>query len=178
MSKKRARTCCLVIDASIAEAAGTSERSHPNAARCRDFLAAVRNNCHRMAWSEPIVAEWDKHKRGFAALWLVSMRNLRKLRHVQDETWGELREAIEAHSKDQNVVRIMVKDSHLIQAALATDSRIASLDDAVRGHFSRLAAEFPPLRPIMWVNPVTEGAGAVGWLETGAKAQRSRRLKP
>ncbi len=71
----------------------------------------------------------------------------------------------------------MLKDAHLIEAALATDSRIASLDETVRGHFSRLAASFAPLRRIMWVNPVTEGEKAVEWLEAGAKAERARRLK-
>src|SRR5216684_8811535 len=104
MSKKKIRTCCLVIDASIAEAAGTTGRPHPNAALCRDFLDAVRSICYRMAWSETITAEWDKHKRGFAARWLVSMERIGKLRRVQDESLAELREAIREHSKDRYVV--------------------------------------------------------------------------
>jgi hypothetical protein len=177
MSKKNLRTHCLVIDASIAEAAGTSERGHPNAARCRAFLVAVRSICHRMAWSEAIVAEWNKHTRDFAAQWLVSMRNLRKLRRVQHEMLQELREAIQEHSKNRNVVERMLKDVHLVEAALATDRRVASWDDNARGHFSRLAASFAPLRSIMWVNPVTESEQAIEWLEQGAPDERGRRLK-
>ena len=177
MSKKKLPTRCLVIDASIAEAAGTSQRSHPNAARCREFLVAVRNICHRMAWSEAIVAEWNKHMRSFAVQWLVSMRNLRKLRPVQRETLQELRQATQEHSKNPNVVQKMLKDVHLVEAALATDLRIATGDDNARGHFSRLAASFAPLQSILWVNPITEGEKAIKWLEQGAPDRRARRLK-
>jgi hypothetical protein len=149
MSKKRAQTYCLVIDASVARTCGTMERREPNAEHCRNFLDAVRSVCHRIAWSETITAEWDRHKRDFAARWLVSMRNLRKLRPVQDERLEELRQAIEEHSKDQNVIDKMIKDAHLCEAALATDGRVASLDENARGHFSRLAAAFPALSNIL-----------------------------
>jgi hypothetical protein len=177
MSKKRIRTRCLVIDASVAEAAGTTARPHPNAAHCRGFLDAVRGICHRVAWSETITSEWDRHKRGFAGQWLLSMRRIGKLRRVQDEKDEPLREAIAAHSQDPRVVYKMLKDVHLIEAALATDFRIVSCDDNARGHFGRLAVTFPSLRKIMWVNPVTEGERAIEWLEAGAPAKPYRRLK-
>ena len=178
MSKKRARTYCLVVDASVARAAGTLKSRHPTGVRCRDFLMAVRGVCHRVAWSEAIKAEWDEHQSLFAGQWRVSMVDLGKLRPVKDEPSEELREAIEDHSKDQNVVAILLKDAHLIEAALATDSRLASLDDTVRGHFGRLAAAFDALRRVLWLNPASEGEEAVEWLETGARAERSRLLRP
>jgi hypothetical protein len=154
MSKKKISTCCLVIDASIAQAASTLEAQHPTGSRCRDFLITVRGVCHRIAWSEAIKTEWDKHQSIFATQWRVSMVNLRqKLRPVKNELLEELRTAIEGHSKDRNVVAIMLKDVHLIEAALATDQRIASLDDAVRGHFSQLAATLDSLPEIVWVKP-------------------------
>jgi hypothetical protein len=177
MSTKRTKTCCLAIDASIAHAAGTLESSDPIATRCRDFLLAVRGICHRMAWSEAIKTEWDRHQSIFARQWLVSMMNLRKLRSVKDELLEELRAAIEVHSPDKNVIRIMLKDVHLIEAALATDLRIASLDDTVREHFRRLAASHEPLRRVIWANPTIEVEQVIEWLEAGAPAQRSRQLK-
>ena len=178
MSKKRVRTCCLVIDASIAKAAGPFESRDPVGMLCRDFLMAVRKVCHRMAWSEAIRVEWNRRQGRFATDWRVSMTKLiTKVRTIEGEALEALRTAIEEHSKDQNVVAKMLKDVHLIEAALATDSRIASLDESVREHFSRLAATFGPLRPILWVNPVTEGERAIEWLEAGAPARRSRRLK-
>ena len=73
-----------------------------------------------MAWNEAIKAEWDKHQSKEAAQWLVTMMNLKKLRPVKDERLDELREAIEEHSKDKNVVRIMFKDAHLVEADVHT----------------------------------------------------------
>lgn len=104
MSRKRTKTCCLVIDASIAQAAGTLASSAPIGIRCSEFLNAVRGVCHRMAWSESIKAEWDEHQSPSAAQWLVTMMNLKKLRPVRDAPLEELRQAIEEHSKDQNCV--------------------------------------------------------------------------
>ncbi len=177
MTKKRVHTCCLVIDASIAKAAGTLESFNPIGIRCRDFLIAVRSVCHRMAWNEAIKAEWDRHQSIFAGQWLVTMMNLKKLRHVKDEALEVLRAAIEEHSGDENVATIMLKDAYLIEAALATDARIASLDDTARGHFCRLAATHEPLRQVIWVNPAIEEEQVIKWLEAGAPAQHSRRLK-
>src|SRR5207245_2592093 len=99
---------------------------------------------------------WNRHKRAFVVQWLVSMRNLRKLRRVENETREEMREAIEEHSKDLHVVRKMLKDAHLFEAAFATDLRLASLDENSRGHFRRLAKTVAFLGPIVWVNPAVE----------------------
>jgi hypothetical protein len=131
-----------------------------------------------MAWTPALKAEWDRHQRDFAMQWLVKMLTLGKLRHLNDEPLEELREAIEAHSDDSGVKRKMLKDAHLLEAALATDSRIASLDDNARGHFQRLAAALESIRSIMWVNPAIEDEQAVQWLENGAKRMRSRQLRP
>jgi hypothetical protein len=173
MSKKRIRTYCLIIDASVAKAAGTQ---HQIAHLCSDFLNSVRSICHRMAWTERIKAEWDKHRSPFAAQWLVSMMQLRKLQSVKDQPLDELRNAIESHSSDPNVSPIMLKDAHLLEAALASDRRVASLDDNARGHFSRLASSLDLIRKMTWVNPAIADENAVQWLEAGAKIERSRWL--
>jgi hypothetical protein len=178
MSKKRISTYRLVIDASIAQAAGTLEARHPTAERCRDFLIAVRGVCHRMTWSPAIKAEWEEHQSTFATQWLVTMMKLRKLWHVKDEPLEELRQAIEGHSEDENITAIMLKDAHLLEAAVATDSRVASLDDVARGHFRRLAATLDSLRLVMWVNPAVEEEQAVEWVEKGVPGKRPLRLKP
>ena len=178
MSKKKIQKCCLVIDASMAAAAGSLEARHPTATRCRDFLIAVKGIGHRMAWSQAVKAEWDAHQSLFAMQWRVTMMNLKKLRPVQDENLEELRKAIKGHSDDQNVVAKMLKDAHLIEAALATDRRIASGDRNARGHFGRLATTLDSRQRLNWVDPVIKGEQAVKWLETGARLERARRLRP
>ncbi len=175
MSKKRIATSCLVIDASVAHPAGIQ---HPTSRLCSSFLISVRGVCHRMAWSQAIKAEWDKHQSPFAAQWLESMMKFKKLRAVKDEPVVELREAIERHASDPHVAPIMLKDVHLIEAALATDGRVASLDENARGHFGQLAATLHLLRRIIWVNPAVVEEKAIDWLEKGTPAKPSRRLKP
>lgn len=106
------------------------------------------------------------------------MEKLKKLRTVEGFSSDELREAIRRHSDDVNVVTKMLEDVHLIEAAIATAWRIASLDENARGHFARLAADFDSLRKLVWVNPAIEEEEAVEWLHAGAPNERSRRLKP
>jgi hypothetical protein len=178
MSKKKIRTCCLVIDASVPRAAGSLESGHPTGTRCRDFLIAVRGVGHRMAWSQALKAEWDRHQSAFALQWLLTMFKLDKLRRVEDEQSQELRQAITDHSKDRGVVAVMLKDAHLIEAALATDLRIAAMDDAARGHFIGLAETLDPLGRIACVNPAVEDEQVIEWIEKGAPPERSRRLRP
>ena len=90
----------------------------------------------------------------------------------------ELRDAIHNHSRDPNVAPIMLKDVHLIEAALATDRRIVSHDETARGHFRRLAASVASIRDVIWVDPTVPAEHALEWAEQGAPAQRSRRLRP
>jgi hypothetical protein len=131
-----------------------------------------------MTWTKAIRAEWDKHGSLFATKWLVSMTNLKKLRHFHDTPIDALREAMQEHSEDENVVNTMLKDVHLIEAAMATDWRVASLDKTVRNHFARLSAKVHSLRGIVWVNPDNEAERATKWLSDGAPDQEFRRLKP
>src|SRR5438093_5128344 len=105
MSKKNVQTFCLVIDASVAGAAG--HKPAPGIV-CRDFLIAVRSVCHRIAWSEAIRAEWDKHMSTFSEQWLVSMRKLRKLRSLTLDESAHLREAVTAKVADKNVAEIVL----------------------------------------------------------------------
>lgn len=176
MSYKTVTSVCFVVDASIARAAGSLESTHPTGTRCRQFLRTLRGVCHRMAWNAAIKAEWDKHQSAFASTWRVSMFNLGKLRTIPDEQSEAFRDAIHAHSTDEGVVAVMLKDAHLVEAAFAADGRVAALDDTVRGHFARLAGTFEDLRAILWANPAAEGDECIGWLEGGAEHVAARCL--
>jgi hypothetical protein len=175
MSKKRIATRCLVIDASIARAAGSLESKHPRGILCRDFLMSIRSICHRIAWNDAIKAEWDKHNSSFAQQWRLSMLKLNKL--IPVNCVEAIRDSVENHCDDPAILALVLKDCHLVQAALATDHRIASLDDQVRGHFTDLAEAVKVLRPILWLNPAVVDEAAVEWLERGAPDEQKRRLK-
>jgi hypothetical protein len=55
------------------------------------------------------------------------------------------------------------KDLHLIEAALATDRVVISLDDRARGQLSVEAT-----KDVVWVNAVAEGGHVIYWLNHGA----------
>lgn len=57
----------------------------------------------------------------------------------------------------------VVKDLHLIEAALAADRIVISLDDNARAFFRVDAA-----KEVVWVNPVDQGGHAICWLRQGA----------
>lgn len=68
----------------------------------------------------------------------------------------------------------MLKDIHLIEAARAADSRIASLDDKARALFREASSMVKEIRSVCWVNPTNPAEDPLSWLESGAAADRSR----
>lgn len=177
MGKKKVAKVCIVVDASIAGAAGSMESQHPNGVRCRTFLVTLRNVSHRMAWTAAIKAEWDRHQSAFAIEWLEHMESLGKLHRLVVEEDDDLRNDLIENCDQSTVIPYVLKDCHLIEAAFATDCRIASWDELARRHFSRLAAKVKSLKAIQWVNPVVESERASLWLQQGAPAQKKRFLK-
>ncbi len=69
----------------------------------------------------------------------------------------------------------MLKDWHLLEAALVTDKVILTLDK-VRFHFKAISAQFDDIRTITWVNPDAPEEEAVSWLEAGAMPETHRML--
>jgi hypothetical protein len=170
----RIRPCRLVIDASISHAAG--DRAAERSRLCTKALNAVIEVKHRLAMSPTLLEEWKRHQTGFARGWLRSMfaqRLVEALDVVDDQA---LRARIERVAPQTDVATIMRKDMHLIEAALASDSRIMSLDDRARHHFRHAARAVSVLRKLCWVNPCNAAEEAVEWLRAGAPAETHRKL--
>jgi hypothetical protein len=70
----------------------------------------------------------------------------------------------------------MRKDYHLLEAALATDRNVVSLDEIVRALFDNAAVSVAALKNIVWVNPDKPEEEAIVWLEKNAKRERKRML--
>jgi hypothetical protein len=176
MARKRAAsTQRLVIDASVARAAGGQHATHPASKRCRDFLQTVLDVCHKAVVTPEIGAEWRRHRSRFFQLWRVSMEARKKVwRAVCSEQLADVERVCGALATpgQQEVAR---KDLHLIKAALGADRIVVSLDDAAREVFSLAAQSCPELRTIYWVNPAHED-DAGGWLQTEADPNALRLL--
>jgi len=158
----------LVIDADVARASGGSNATHPNAITTRNFLDAVLTICHKVVMTPEMQAEWNAHQSGYARTWRRSMVNKRKLVVLNAVKRHDIRSQIESLSVSANNKKAMLKDFHLIEAALASDCRVVSLDDTVKNLFSATTNSIPELRNILWVNPVSDDVKVIDWLKDDA----------
>jgi len=169
----------LVIDASVARSAGGEEATYPTSVHCRDFLKAVLDICHKVVMTPDIKEEWNKHESDFARGWRRRMVAKRKFEFLDIPVNEELWEKIDKIAWSDRQRAEMFKDLRLIEAAMATDKTVISLDDkTARKFFARAAVQVDELKDIVWVNPdKIEEEKPIEWLEKGAEAQSDRLLE-
>jgi hypothetical protein len=124
----------------------------------------------------PIREEWDEHQSRFAQKWRSSMVARRKVVWGEEAPRADLREQVIAATPEERDQEEFVKDFHLVEAALAADSIIVSLDEAVRSLLAAASRSVGELRPLLWANPAIEAGEVVTWLEKGAPMEKARRL--
>ena len=167
----------LVIDASIAQAAGTTE--HPTSKLSRECLSAILQICHKIVMTPAISQEWNKHQSLFAKKWLRNMIAKKKRVtgvNLTDNEKKQLHDNIEELGASRNKVNAMLKDVHLLEAALATDYLVISSDEKVRELFNDLSQPVVSLKKIAWVNPTHTDEKTIEWLENGANVEKPRQL--
>jgi len=147
----------LVDDASIGAAAGLTD--FPTSLRSREFLMEVLKISHRVVMTRDLAREWDNHQTRFSARWRAEMRSRRKIVDLEATENAEVRNQVRTSAA-------VLKDLHLIEAALATDRIVVSRDGLV----------VDASKDIVWVNAVLEGGHAVYWLRNGAPDKEEWRL--
>jgi hypothetical protein len=71
----------------------------------------------------------------------------------------------------------ILKDYFLLEAALASDKTVISLDDkTARKLFSQASQNIDEIKEIVWVNPDKNEEKAIEWLTNGAPAETERFL--
>jgi hypothetical protein len=170
----------LVIDADIAQSAGGEDAIYPVPKQCRDFLAEVLKTGHRMVMTPALYSEWKEHESNFTRSWrtqMVSRKQVQRFGYAgNDITDEDLRNDIEQHAPNPGACQYMLDDVHLVEAALAAGQRVASRDERVRGHFSRVSQQIIKLRPIVWVNPSIPEETCIKWLKQNAPPDDERKL--
>ena len=166
----------LVIDASVARASGGPEAVFPTSKYCRDFLKAVLHICHQVVMTTEIRKEWKKHRSGYARTWQTSMVARKKVHDVEPKANKAFNSKLESTVTSDRDLEAFKKDLPLIDAALATDCSVVSLDDQVRRILSASAQRVGEIRYITWVNPSKTNESPITWLENGAKPEKSRSL--
>ena len=166
----------LVIDADVARASGSETATHPRAEHCRDFLSAVLSLSYRVVMTQEINDEWKNHQSRFARRWRVSMDARKKIDRVDPPEYVEIQNKVTNITSDESEIEALRKDFHLLQAALATDQTIISLDETVRRLFGRASQRVGEIRDIIWVNPDQTEEQPIPWLQNGAQPEAHRRL--
>ena len=100
----------------------------------------------------------------------------RKLVTLQETPNPALKRKIERTIEVAGKRKAMLKDAHLLEASLATDQIVVSLDDSARELFRNASAKITELRKITWVNPVPAANETSQWLRRGAKPVRHWQL--
>lgn len=166
----------LIIDADVARASGSETATHPRAEHCRDFLNAVLSLGYRIVMTERINNEWKNHQSRFARRWRVSMDARKKIVRVNPPEGAELQNKVASTTNDEDEIEAIEKDFHLLQAALATDQTVISLDETIRHLFVRASQQVGEIRNIIWVNPDKVEEQPIAWLQNGAPPEPRRCL--
>lgn len=166
----------LVIDASVARAAGGEEATFPRSKYCRDFLNAILIICHSAVMTSEIESEWKRHQSKFARKWRRYMEGKKKICRSENTVNDKLRLKLDSIRVGNLDKEAMLKDMHLIEAALVTDKIVVSLDETVRRLFDASALILGDLKNTVWINPGIIEEKPVTWLEAGARNEKHRRL--
>lgn len=173
--KKSPYSRLFVIDASVARAA--SDSNVPVAQQCRQFLQETLTVCHKMVITSEISSEWMRHQSGFTRTWRKSMYARRKVVSVNvDQNSVKLREKTTNLNCSEKSMTTMLKDIHLLEAAVLTDKIIVSLDEEVRSLFGSQMANFHEMSDVCWVNPTQQPEKMSSWLLEGAPVEDTIRL--
>lgn len=173
-SKKSKR---LVIDTDVVCASSNKDVQDRRAINCRDLLKEVLSRNYRVVLTKKINDEWKKYQSGFALEWRTSMDARRRVVRIDPPQDKELQHKITRTTNDNDEIRAMEKDFHLLQAALATDKTIIFCEQCVRKLFAQASQQVGEIRDIIWVNPDrTTEEQPIAWLKNGAPSEPHRQL--
>jgi hypothetical protein len=148
----------FVVDASVARASGTPRSGANTSEKARSALERVRDDAGHIVWTHELRDEWRRHQSRFSSRWLKSMFSRRQICALSYPEEASVASAIYLAAARSPELPRMIKDVHLVDAALQADAYVISLDDASRRSFAALArsAAVVRLRAIVWTDPTRE----------------------
>ncbi len=167
----------LIIDADVLQSASEKVKANDTkAAACRAALEAIRQVRHYVVQTPRLGEEWGNHASEYSLRWLVEMESRRRVVDMAIEPQTGLEGALRRLPVAPEVLAIMLKDCHLLEAALAADHTVISKDEKAYAHFYRAAASITQIRPVMWASPMRKADECTRWLLAGAKPETKRRI--
>ncbi|NQU21861.1 MAG: hypothetical protein HQ567_11315 [Candidatus Nealsonbacteria bacterium] len=166
----------FVIDSSVMQAAGRAHPVDKRPKRCRGFLDVVYGCNHRVVVTDEIETEWRQHSSRVAVMWQRRMRTHRKIWRPPPDAIEPLTDAIAGVESNRREQKLMQEDLFLLEAALAADKIVTSLDKEVHGLFRNAAKEIPKLRRVIWVDLDEPDEDGAKWVSGGVSLDPERML--
>ena len=171
----RNQTHNMVIDASIARSAGDKNKA-PLSTHCREFLETFMQTDKKIIMSKEIFREWKKHESGFSKKWRATMVAKKRMLKIDDVKFEAIRSRVEVFTNDEHIKKAVIKDLHLVEAALNSDKMIASCDNKMRRYLVELSFNCEYVHEIIWVDPSNENEEVIEWLYSGCRKDNFRKI--
>lgn len=167
----------IVVDTDVASSASTTD--YPRSIACRKVLETILTVCHKVVLTPEQDAEWRKHRSRYTLGWLRQMAARGKWHLLPADPKTGLLERVDALPDDGTVDRVeMLKDVHLVEAAMATDGLVLSMDDKMYRRLNRHYIAIGIQKQVAWMNPEAPDEACCRWLEKGALLAEARCLAP
>lgn len=89
---------------------------------------------------------------------------------------NQLRQRIQSVAENRDQWAELEKDCLLVEAALATNRIVISLDETARNLFRHAAMKVGQLREVLWANPADEKEEVEMWISNNCAGGQNRRL--
>ncbi|MFN8225063.1 MAG: hypothetical protein U0R50_17660 [Gaiellales bacterium] len=116
-------------------------------------MKTLMDACHRIAMTDDVKSEWDRHASRWSQNWYASMVRKGKVRFVVPDDCGDIQEAIENADVGHMAREAMKKDLHLVAAALRASMTVVTRDGRCAAFYTELAAGVPRLNDLIWIDP-------------------------
>jgi hypothetical protein len=164
----------LVIDANIAQSAGTSDV--PVSLYSRECLNAIRDSDHVAVFCEKLLMEWSEHASLVSRRWWKSMTARRRIERREGIEFAHLLDRSCAGLERESWKNALRKDFHLVQSALASDQTILSNERGFPTLVAIACARVRELTALYFANPALEQEVCIHWIKAGAEKDAERRI--
>ncbi len=117
---------------------------------------------------------WSRYISWYALNVVTWLHNQERVKHYEinrQQPW--VKKMSEAFDNEQDRIRAVNKDLHLVLLAFEADNRVVSNDQRLRNHLAYMTQKLDELATLLWPASLHE---SLDWLEKGAPDQPAFRL--
>jgi hypothetical protein len=155
-----------IVDACVAASVGNP--THEKFVGAREIIDYFSDGPVGVFMTDDLLAEWRRHASRFMKSWLANMVARGRTRHEKDKRISDFRKALLRVPENEGRVA-MLKDAHLVEAAIWFQLGVLSLDDKQRKYLQNLVQYYPLVGKVQWFNPASDQKMCMLWLQAGCR---------